>query len=131
MKATTKTTIKWLASLAVALVVISLILVPQVLKVESRAANVDTPTYTANTSWYSSAGTYTLTTPQEVLGFFQLLADGTTFSGSTIQLGCDIDLNPGVNLQMTYIPCSWLSDIYQTQIGVATVLPSVIVGVMA
>ena len=102
MKTTAKPTIKWLAALAVALVVISLILVPQVLKVESRAANVDTPTYTANTSWYSSAGTYTLTTPQEVLGFFQLLAGGTTFSGSTIQLGCDIDLNPGVNLQMTY-----------------------------
>ena len=60
---------------------------------------------TPDTSWYTedktntAATTYTISTPAQLLGFAQILAEaGTTFrpfSDDTILLDADIDLNPG------------------------------------
>ena len=95
MKTTTRNATKWLLSLVFALVVISLILIPQVLKVESQAhsTTIDTSWYTADTS----ASSYTLYDAADFLGFMKLCYDGTrtSFTGVTIYLGADINLNPG------------------------------------
>lgn len=55
------------------------------------------PTYTADTSWYTSDAAdmvYEIDTPEELLGFSHLLRT-KSFSGQTIKLTSDIDLNPG------------------------------------
>lgn len=95
MKTATRNMTKWLLSLVFALVVISLVLIPQVLKVESSAH-----TTTIDTSWYdanTSATEYTLYDAADFLGFMKLCYDGTrtSFTGVTIYLGADINLNPG------------------------------------
>lgn len=49
-----------------------------------------------DTAWYTSdpdATTYTLNTPDQLAGLSQLVNAGTTFSGKTITLNEDIDLN--------------------------------------
>ncbi|MBQ8849064.1 MAG: hypothetical protein IJ011_01870 [Clostridia bacterium] len=46
--------------------------------------------------WYNASGSsFEITTPQQLLGFSQLLAAGNNFSGQTVTLGADIDLNEG------------------------------------
>lgn len=49
---------------------------------------------TRDTSWYSdSASTFEISTAAQLLGFSDLLADGKNFSGKTVKLTADIDLN--------------------------------------
>ena len=62
-------------------------------------AGVATSIYDRATGWYlgdSDATTteYTISTPEQLLGFSDLLASGATFKGKTIKLGADINLNP-------------------------------------
>lgn len=52
--------------------------------------------YDRITSWYDSTkDSFELSTAQQLLGFSDLLAADTTFTGKTITLGADIDLNKG------------------------------------
>ena len=55
---------------------------------------------TADTSWHTAdtAGLeFTLTEPNDFLGFISLIRSGKTFEGQTVKLGNDIDLNQGWN----------------------------------
>ena len=57
-------------------------------------ANTQEPT--RDTSWYSDdTSTFEISTAAQLLGFSDLLADGKTFSGKTVKLTADIDLNEG------------------------------------
>ncbi|WP_026451149.1 T9SS type A sorting domain-containing protein [Aequorivita capsosiphonis] len=48
----------------------------------------------ADTSWYNSGqDEFTLSTAEAFAGVAQLVADGTTFEGKTINIGADIDLD--------------------------------------
>ena len=99
MKKTEKHFGRRLLSFVLTLVMLSTLIVPEVISFASKA---DVPTYSVDTSWYdSSASTFTLTTPGQLLGFFQLLANTTDFYGKTIKLADDIDLNPGWNGNLT------------------------------
>jgi len=58
------------------------------------AARADVWDGTVDTSWYNETSTdFTLTTPQQLAGLAQLVNAGNTFSGKTIKLGNNIDLN--------------------------------------
>lgn len=49
---------------------------------------------TADVSWYdASESVYTIETPAQFAGFAALVNEGNNFSGKTVQLGTDIDLN--------------------------------------
>ena len=49
-----------------------------------------------DTSWYSESGNgFELTTAAELAGLAQLVRAGTDFSGKTVTLAADVDLNPG------------------------------------
>ncbi len=78
------------------------------------SAAADGETITPDTSWYLTDGAvtdttkteYEITTPEQLLGFAQIIANSTfnnTFNGKTVKLGADIDLNPG-----------WSADSYKT-----------------
>lgn len=57
-----------------------------------------------DTSWYNTTDTaFTLTTAEQLAGLAQLVNGGNTFSGKTVSLGADLDLN---NLQWTPIGSS-------------------------
>jgi len=47
-----------------------------------------------NTGWYDGSKTsFTISTPEELIGFAKLVDDGITFEGKTVMLGADIDLD--------------------------------------
>lgn len=94
MKLSAKPMTKWILSLVFALVVISLVLLPQVLKVESQAI-------TADDSWYGdgSASTFTISTAEQFWSLFTTYK-GNSFEGKTIKLTADIDLNPGWEMRV-------------------------------
>ena len=48
----------------------------------------------ADISWYNSGqNEFTISTPEEFAGVAQLVADGTTFEGKTLNIGADINLD--------------------------------------
>lgn len=56
------------------------------------------PSYTpeGDTSWFTGASGYTLTTASQMFGFARLLREGESFTGKTIRLGADVDLSGGI-----------------------------------
>lgn len=62
-------------------------------------------------SWYSADDAdkvFTISTPAQLLGFAELIADGTTFNGMTVELGDDIAVNTlMVNENTKLIASSW------------------------
>lgn len=61
--------------------------------------SAETPVYTPETSWYTDyqdeLTTFEISMPAQLLGFAKLLQEGNDFSGKTLKLMADIDLNPG------------------------------------
>lgn len=46
-----------------------------------------------DTSWYSSARSFTLTTAEQMFGFAKLIREGNDFKGKTVTLEADVDLS--------------------------------------
>ena len=64
--------------------------------VEDRMELVKQNMYRADKSWYNTTDTvFTINNAEELVGFMQLVNDGTSFATKTVQLGADITLNVG------------------------------------
>ncbi len=64
---------------------------------DENAASVATGT--ADTTWYAAGTTaFTLTTADQLIGFFKLLSEGTNFEGVTVTLGADMILNTATDI---------------------------------
>lgn len=76
--------------------VLCLTLLPSTTWAAGEDTTADTWDGVADTSWYTNHEDYpsfTISTAEQLDGLAQLVNSGTTFSGKTITLGADIDLN--------------------------------------
>ena len=79
--------------------VLACMMIASMIVVPVSAADVDVWDGTADTSWYSAdATTFTLTTAEQLAGLAQLVNGGNTFSGKTVKLGADIQLQSNADM---------------------------------
>lgn len=79
-----------------ALFLSTLMVLTLVISMATFAASAANTSVTADKTWYNASKTeFTITTPAQLLGFAELINDGTTFDGKTVKLGNDITMNEG------------------------------------
>lgn len=65
---------------------------------------------TVDTAWYNDTDeAFTLTTPEQLAGLGDLVSNGNTFAGKTINLGADIDLG-GISSEHVFYPIGYKSE---------------------